>query len=165
METTINGRINQVMENERMNINTFSKSLNKSYTAVEAVVKGKSKPGYDFLEAIFIQYKHINPTWLLTGEGEMLKPTAPAMSADSYLSDHLKALEENFSRLASQLESKDKHLEGLLSQKDSVIESLKSVIEYQRQLLSTKEKSFLNGTPYEGRIIPFMPVKNEKATA
>ncbi|GAB4050371.1 hypothetical protein [Spirosoma litoris] len=157
MENTINLRINQVMEREKMNINTFSKTLNKSYTAINSIVKGLSKPGWELLEAIISNFPDINPGWLMTGEGEMIKQVAPAIAPssapDSYLVEHLHTLEENFARLASQLESKDKQ-----------IETLTRLLEVS-MTQKASEKSFLNGTSFEGRVIPFTPVKNEKATA
>lgn len=122
MENSINGRITALMESQRLNINNFSKEIGKSYTAVHAITKGNSKPGYDLLESILEKYPQLNATWLLTGKGEMFEVAAPVeLASDSYLREHLKTLEGNFARLASQLETKDTQIDRLTRMLESVL--------------------------------------------
>jgi hypothetical protein len=80
METSINGRLKQWIGEVNMTTNAFANSIKKSFTAVDSVVKGKTKPGFDMLEAIFEQYPDLNPEWLMLGQGEMKRGTASVPS-------------------------------------------------------------------------------------
>lgn len=136
METTINERFVTLIEALGKNPNNFAKILGKGYTSIDSIVKGKTKPSFDLLEAVLEHYPQVSPEWLMRGEGPMLltsttppKQPVAAEPADGYLQEHLKKLENRF--------------DSLISQKDSVIENLKDVIKYQRQLLESKrEQSF-----------------------
>jgi len=51
----------------------ISKETGISETNLLNIYKGKNKPSVDFIEKILNIYKVLNPTWLLTGEGPMLR--------------------------------------------------------------------------------------------
>lgn len=140
---SIGERFSILVKGLKMNNNSFAKSVGKAATTINYIVEGKSKPGYDVLESVVKTYPQVNPNWLLTGEGEMVKsvPTAPVVSTDSYLVEHLHTLEENFNRLAKQLENKDKQIEGLQRTVDA--------------LISLPGKSL--DVPIKSRVLPLWP--------
>ncbi|WP_020603161.1 helix-turn-helix domain-containing protein [Spirosoma spitsbergense] len=152
MTNTISSRINQVMEKERMSVTAFSKAVNKSYTAISMILKGSSKPGWELLESILETFPDVNPGWLMTGDGEFLKasvtPAAPGSGGDAYLVEHLHTLEENFARLAKQLESKDKQIEGLQRTVDALISRP-----------ATPASNFLKPATFTGKVLPLMAQK------
>lgn len=162
MGNTINDRINVLLDKLRINANTFSKAIGKSYTAVDGIVKGKSKPGFEFLEAILVAFPEVNPGWLLAGDGEMLKGSLNQdKETDNYLKEHLKTLEENFARLAAQLEAKDKQLEAA----DKRAEGLQRTVDY---LISrpgvAAGANFLNGVAAGRSVVRMHPATLAFAT-
>ena len=114
MENRINERIAEIIIHLRITKNAFAKSIGKSASAINFMVEGKSKPNFEVLDAICDKYKEINPSWLLTGEGNMLKSTTTVKAPeDNYLNDYLEKLEEQFKRLLNQLETKDSQIQSL----------------------------------------------------
>ena len=67
--------------------------------------QGKSDLGKKAIEKILIFYQNINRTWLLTGEGEMLKNDIPQLVEQSLTNDER-------SRFLSMLESQQRMLES-----------------------------------------------------
>lgn len=138
MGTTINERINVLLEKLRINANTFSKAIGKSYTAVDGIVKGKSKPGYEFLESILAAYPQVNPGWLLAGEGEMFKVTAPTPESNTSFGEQVAT---DISKGINEL----RHVfEEELRAKNRLIETLTHLLEVS-MTQKASEKSFLNG--------------------
>ncbi|OIN55673.1 helix-turn-helix transcriptional regulator [Arsenicibacter rosenii] len=77
MNSTINERIVKLIETLKMSNNAFAKSIDKSSTAINYISDGKGKPSYDVLESIFKRYPQVSRDWLLMGEGEMFRTSAP----------------------------------------------------------------------------------------
>ncbi len=73
MEQKINERLREIMEKNGLNYRSFGKKLGYSDVAIAKLINGKSKPKFDFLLAILESDPLINPEWLLTGTGDMLK--------------------------------------------------------------------------------------------
>lgn len=70
---SINQRILQLIEFLGITRYKLSQETGVSETVLLNLSKGKNKPSVDILSKILNRYKVINPTWLLTGEGEMMK--------------------------------------------------------------------------------------------
>lgn len=111
--TTIIGRIKQIIDYKRVSERFFCKEIGVANGFLSKVKDvGSSK-----LNKILYAYPDINPIWLLTGEGEMLRsdhdqqPVASAEPTYIYRSDpkdqeiielqrkHIKLLEDKLSRL------------------------------------------------------------------
>jgi len=67
----ISSRIKQIRGNLRQV--DFAKTIGVSKNTVGRWDRGEQKPGYDELVRILEVYPDINPTWLLTGEGVMIR--------------------------------------------------------------------------------------------
>jgi len=154
MGTTINDRFVTLIKAVNMNISSFAKSIDKAYTSVEAICKGKTRPSYDLLESVFVHYPQLSRDWLVMGDGEMFRvePSHTGPS-DSYLKEHLHTLEENFNRLASQLEKKDQQLEAA----DRRAEGLQRTIDALISRPSAPTANFLNGVAVGRSIVRMHP--------
>lgn len=118
MENSINRRVQVLIDALRKNNNSFAKSIDKTSTTINNITNGRSKPSFELLEAICEVYPQVNTSWLLLGEGSMFNEGAGTDGQkeprdDQYLQDQIKKLEENFSRLANQLEVKDTQIQSL----------------------------------------------------
>ena len=71
-QTTVNDRIEQIINHYNLNKNSFSKEIGTgSMTITNLVSLRKSKPGYDILRKIAERFP-INLNWLILGKGPML---------------------------------------------------------------------------------------------
>lgn len=70
METTVKQRINTFIQEARISQAKFEKRCGLSNGYVNNLRK---TPSYEKLQNIFRAFPDLNPEWLLTGEGEMLK--------------------------------------------------------------------------------------------
>lgn len=69
---SINERIVEITKHEGLSIAAFARKINIADQTVRSVcVLQRNKPGYDFLANLVRAFEWLNPTWLLTGEGEM----------------------------------------------------------------------------------------------
>lgn len=66
-------RIKQYITNKGLSVSAFEKSINASNGSLASQIKNQKTIGSDKLENILKVYSEINPDWLLTGNGEMLK--------------------------------------------------------------------------------------------
>ncbi|MCX6216594.1 hypothetical protein [Spirosoma sp.] len=121
MENTINQRIAAIITELGMNPKTFAESLNKTPTAIYTILKGSNKPGYDILEAILLVYPEISPTYLMRGEGEIMKVEVEKASiGNSFGSQVVEKILEEFQALKSQLSIKDRQIDGLQRTSESL---------------------------------------------
>lgn len=112
--TTINQRFEILSQNLAKNPSEFARKVNKPSQTISNIVNGNSRPSFEVIEAVCVAFPKINKEWLIMGNGEMFKDDATVNSKPGdYLLDHLNSLERNFNRLSTQLESKDKQIEGL----------------------------------------------------
>lgn len=66
-------RIKEYIDFKGISISFFERSIGMSNASFGKSLKNKGAIGSDKLEIILNVYKDLNPDWLLTGEGEMLK--------------------------------------------------------------------------------------------
>lgn len=66
-------RLKQYIDAKGLTIASFEKSIGMSNASFGKSLKKNGGIGTDKLENILSVYSDINPTWLLTGEGEMIK--------------------------------------------------------------------------------------------
>lgn len=117
MDTTINERFNSLIESLKTNPGAFAKSINKSYTAIENTLKGRTKPGFDLLEAVFATYPQVNTDWLVNGKGEMFRLNAKPADGGAFgeiILNEIRTLRE-------QLTVKDQQIAGLQRTVDALV--------------------------------------------
>lgn len=102
----------------------FSIKVGISPTVIENVVGSrKGNPSFEVLNKILYAFENINPDWLLTGSGSMLRiqeeKTAPVSCSDA---------SSDTSSAISSLKSEIKHLQELLAAKDKTIDACERTI-------------------------------------
>jgi len=73
---SINERILQFIDYLNISRYKFAQETGISEVNLLNIYKGKNKPSLDLIEKILHKYEVLNPTWLITGEGEMLRTSA-----------------------------------------------------------------------------------------
>lgn len=69
-------RIAEYIQYKDVSLNSFDKLIGTSTAYISKLIKSEGSVGSDILEKIFIACPDINPLWLLTGEGDMLKSSS-----------------------------------------------------------------------------------------
>ena len=126
---TIGERFKMIIEAEKLNEFSFSKRIGKSNTAITKIVKGESKPGFEIIEAVLLEFPFLNSEWLINGSGDMKKETKQGTERpDSYLQEYLHTLEKQFVELKemfnSQIAVKDEQIKAKDRQIEKLIDSL-----------------------------------------
>jgi len=117
---SINERVNKIITDLfNGNKTAFSKRIDVKPTTVSNIVNERAtKPSSEILKNIIKAIPEINPSWLLTGEGEMTMPVDPApdIKTDSY-EEIAKVLVETNAKLAQLAESQQRTIENLIKNK------------------------------------------------
>ncbi len=71
--TNIYERIKQLIDYKGVTINKFSTLIGTSNSYWNKILKGNTNIGVDKIEKILRTFDDINPEWLITGKGEMLR--------------------------------------------------------------------------------------------
>lgn len=126
---TIGERFRLIIETEKTNTNSFSKRLGVSNTAIIKIVKGESKPGFDIIEAVLVEFPNISSDWLIHGKGQMANEAQQAKEkTGSYLQDYLDKLEKQFSEMRDMFASQKELFASELATKNRQIEKLMDLL-------------------------------------
>ena len=84
-------RIDQFRQHKGISLNAFDASIGRPSGYTGKQLRSNASVGSDILETILRTYKEINPGWLISGEGKMLKsePEKVAEEPESYPNDTL----------------------------------------------------------------------------
>ncbi len=66
-------RISNLLKAKGLSSARFADSIGVQRSSVSHVLSGRNKPSLDFILKILKKYQEINPDWLLTGTGNMLR--------------------------------------------------------------------------------------------
>lgn len=70
----IHERLKTIMNHYDLNYNSFSKKLGISNNVtIGRIIKEGRNPSFEVLQKVIQTFGSINPTWLIVGEGEMIK--------------------------------------------------------------------------------------------
>ncbi|MCL7989323.1 hypothetical protein M8998_15335 [Sphingobacterium sp. lm-10] len=83
ISTNIKDRILKIADIKQLNKDKFIESLNQKYSNYRGLSK-KSSPSADVIAEISTKHPDINIEWVLTGQGEMLRPSALQEAARNY---------------------------------------------------------------------------------
>lgn len=124
MGSTINDRINSLINSLRMNKNSFGKFINVSPQNIHNIIgERQSKPSSEVLEKIITAVnglesaKKLNSDWLLTGKGEMFIDSKSTDNGAFGLEVE-KQLRERLEEKDQQLMEKDRFIMELLKHID-----------------------------------------------
>lgn len=88
-------RLNQFIHKKAMSIAAFEKKIGMSNNSFGKQLKNNGAIGSDKLENILIMFPELNPDWLLTGNGNMIKGTAQLDEAGGNLTEEQKLKRSN----------------------------------------------------------------------
>lgn len=112
-------RIKKYIDFKGVTVQKFEVNVGYSNGAFGSQLKNDKSIGSDKIENILNAYPEINPEWLLTGRGEMLRAKEDMRHADPHESDLLKKINELQEFKIHQLEKElasfketNRHFEG-----------------------------------------------------
>lgn len=84
-------RIRLIMEDAHLSPSEFADKLHIGRAVISHILNGRNNPSLDVVTRILSNMKNINPTWLLTGEGNMFNSeigenASPYQSTDLFSS-------------------------------------------------------------------------------
>lgn len=123
-------RIKAYMDYKGIKIAPFEKSIGMSNASFGKSLKNNGSIGTDKLENILSIYSDINPAWLLTGEGDMLKSSTPGTheAPPKAKKSEKTSNAEDTAAFLSYMEKKDeviKEKDAIIEQKNQEITALK----------------------------------------
>ena len=66
-------RILRIMEREEMSSSKFAEAIGIQRSAMSHITAGRNNPSLDVVLKILERFKYINPDWLLSGKGDMIR--------------------------------------------------------------------------------------------
>ncbi|QSW90448.1 MULTISPECIES: hypothetical protein [Flavobacterium] len=124
-ENTIE-RIKQYLDSKKIRVSAFEREVGMSNGSFASQLKHHKTIGVDKLENILKRYSDINPEWLLTGVGSMIKPTIFEEEGEIY----------GFSDPENAVSYKD-----LADSRKETIDGLKKIIMHLEEQVETYRKS------------------------
>lgn len=73
MENTVLQRITSIVEYLGVSDRKFTQMINIPYTTYNTMIKRDASPSISVIENILNSFEEINPEWLVTGRGEMIR--------------------------------------------------------------------------------------------
>lgn len=80
-------RILQIMEHEQLGQAQFAAAIGIQRAGVSHILSGRNKPSLEVVQKILTRFPKLNPDWLLTGQGEMLRAEASSAQASLFPSE------------------------------------------------------------------------------
>lgn len=121
MDANTLSRIKNYIDFIDVSVASFEKSVSMSNGSFASQFKNNKTIGVDKIENILRKYPEINPEWLLTGQGEMLKGqvVAPAVAVNESREQELLSIIKDKNKIIDGLEFKVLTLEKELHQDKS----------------------------------------------
>jgi len=122
-------RLSEYIKLRKFSVNKFESELGFSNGIIAKAIRGGKTIGSDKLERIFQVYIDLNPTWLLTGNGEMILTDEKKRDTEvSGIGDceNCERLKEKIDMLQQLLESKTETIRAYQSNESSNTDSTES---------------------------------------
>lgn len=74
---SLNERISKVIEYSQLTPSEFADEIDVQRSSISHITSGRNKPSLEFIIKIKSRFPELLWDWLVTGEGEMLKPKLP----------------------------------------------------------------------------------------
>lgn len=129
MENTVKQRLIVFIEYKKISINKFLKAVNLSGSYIRSM-KNSIQP--DKLSRIIAKFPDLNPGWLMTGEGEMLRESSSSREDSEPLeaTNHAQILADK-DKIIALLEDKITYLEEKITHLEDKLLHLEKIIENQ----------------------------------
>lgn len=119
-------RLKQYIDYKGISISAFEKSIGMSNASFGKSLKNHGTIGANKLETILSVYSDLNPVWLLTGEGKMLKDNIGHTQIGDVNTIDNSPINISHGDLIAQLQLENKLLKERLKDKDEIINLLKT---------------------------------------
>lgn len=111
MESTVNERINTIIEKSGLTLTAFARKIGIAQTSLRDCVKNDAEPKYSTLNKIIIAEPSFSAKWLLTGIGDMFEN----VDVNKEDSDEAVSLKNKIMILEDKLKDKDEMIDKLLN--------------------------------------------------
>lgn len=116
-------RIQQIISSESLTVSSFSRKIGVGDQTIRGIVaQRRNKPGFEVIAKIIQTFNWLNPEWLITGNGEMVKTEIVNKGeSNSQMSELIKYLREKDEKIERLIEENAKYklkYEMTASQKD-----------------------------------------------
>lgn len=71
---SLNDRISQIIEYSKLTASEFADEIDVQRSNISHITSGRNKPSLDFLIKIKSRFPELEWDWIITGDGEMVKP-------------------------------------------------------------------------------------------
>lgn len=113
--TTINERVQILLDKLGMNKNSFAVKIGVTPTTVGNIVRSITKPSFELIERILDAFPKVSEKWLVRGIGPMFITDEPnsvsKITIPDYLEKHLSDIENNWKRV---VDEKNSTIQGLI---------------------------------------------------
>ena len=118
-------RILSIIKNFNLSPSDFAEEIGVQRSSISHLISGRNKPSLEFIKKILSRFPEINPEWILSGQGKMLKngiiPEPGTLPFENTpVKDH-EALPEPIKRESSQDPVKKKSTEPEKRQVEKII--------------------------------------------
>ena len=121
--------IQDIADHERMTVAQIASAIDKPASCLYDIQKGKIKGVSEKLASLILEkFPHYNKSWLLTGEGEMLKPTQ-SIEGDGNIQVGGNACNVNAGKTIDKLIGLLSKAQEQISKRDEQIDNLIAVVE------------------------------------
>lgn len=159
----IGGRIAELLFIMNLNNSSFADLVHTSHTTVRNVVKGITKPRYEFIESVVQAFPGLSKDWLWEGIGEAFPSGGPKTpnagakpKANDYLMEQLQALEQSWRESIEESKRISTEKEKIITQQNFMIETLMSQLNTALGKLNLGEELL---PAREAIVIPFSPIR------
>ncbi len=66
-------RLQILLNTEGIASSKFAEVIGVNRSSISHILSGRNNPSLDFLQKVLIKFPHINPDWLILGQGNMLR--------------------------------------------------------------------------------------------
>lgn len=71
----IKERIRKIIEHEKISFSKFADIIGMQRSGVSHILSGRNNPSLDVIQNILESFSYINAEWLISGKGNMFKPS------------------------------------------------------------------------------------------
>jgi transcriptional regulator with XRE-family HTH domain len=98
-------RIQKFLEVEQISASKFADEIGVQRSSISHILSGRNNPSLEVIQKILTNFDYINAEWLITGKGEMFKPTRQPT-----LFDNINTKKENEEQKSENIEVKNEPL-------------------------------------------------------
>lgn len=74
-------RLQTLLATEKIASSKFADIISVNRSSISHLLSGRNNPSLDFLQKVLVKFPHINPDWLLLGQGSMYRNSVDNKSA------------------------------------------------------------------------------------